>query len=58
MWGRFGGDRPQPMAQLLKTWTPAVASCLILQAGLIGMGVVVDRWFNPHRPCCSQHLVL
>ena len=48
---------PQSMAQLLKTWTPAVAMCLMLQAGLIGFGVVVDRWFNPHRPCCNQHLV-
>lgn len=36
----------------------AVASCLMLQAGLIGLGLIVDRWLNPKAPCCTQHLVL
>jgi hypothetical protein len=36
----------------------AAASCLVLQASLIGLGLLVDRWLNPKAPCCIQHLVL
>jgi hypothetical protein len=39
-------------------WVGAVASCLMLQFSLIGLGLFVDRWFNPKAPCCIQHQVL
>lgn len=48
----------KPLAQWCMTWTPAVASCLLLQASLLGFGVAVDRWLQPEPPCCTPPLVL
>jgi len=46
------------MVPLLKTWLPPIATCLMLQAVLVGSGLIVNQWLNPDSPCCTQDLVL
>lgn len=46
------------MTQLLKTWLAPIASCLMLQAVLISLGVLINHRLTPPAPCCTQRLVL
>jgi hypothetical protein len=46
------------MAPLLRSRLHHVITCLLLQGSLIGFGLLMDRWFNPYPPCCTQDRVL
>jgi len=55
-WFRSSPYKTMPLFE--RNRLAAAASCLVLQASLIGLGLLVDRWLNPKAPCCIQHLVL
>jgi hypothetical protein len=46
------------MVRILRTWIGPVGSCLLLQAAIIGAGLVFQRCIEPTTPCCDSPLVL
>ena len=48
-----------PVARFVTVWLPQVGVCLLLQGGLIGSGLLLNRWIAPTiAPCCDQPQVL
>lgn len=47
-----------PMTRILRTWLPPVGLCLLLQASIVGGGLLLNRWIVPETPCCDSPLEL
>jgi hypothetical protein len=43
-----------------KGWWPQALLCLLIQASIVGGGLVLNRWLAPVStpPCCAPPLVL
>jgi hypothetical protein len=47
------------VTRIVKVWLPQLGVCLLLQGGLIGGGLLLNRWIAPSvTPCCVQPQVL
>ena len=46
------------MVEKLRVWFPPVGCCLLLQAAIIGTGLVLHRCIEPHPQCCDSPLAL
>jgi hypothetical protein len=51
-------DAWMAMIRILRTWIPPVGSCLLLQAAIIGAGLLLHRCIEPQPPCCDSPLAL
>jgi len=41
------------MTRILRTWLPPVSLCLLLQASIVGGGVLLNRWFEGPKPAAT-----